>query len=76
MTVSSRLRTNVFSMRHKPKLIVSPWVKTERLHYECSACGHKFLLEDTNPRDGAKALWGAFTDHVRNEHPWSIYIRG
>jgi hypothetical protein len=62
-------------MPNKPKLMVSPWVKAEPLHYECSPCGHKFLLHEANPMDGAKALWAAFTDHVGNEHPWSIYIR-
>jgi hypothetical protein len=69
MSVGFELRTNAFAMHEEPKLIMSPWVKGKPLHYRCSACSHKFLLrEDANPTAGAKDLWAAFTDHVRNEH--------
>jgi hypothetical protein len=63
-------------MKEEPDLILSPWVKGEPFHYQCSACGHQFLLrEDISPAEGAKDLWGAFSDHVRNEHPlvdWAV----
>ena len=57
------------SMDERPKLMISPWVSGEPLHYECSPCGHRFVLSDEgDPSVNAKDLWAAFTEHVRNQH--------
>src|SRR6266576_280350 len=67
---SSLIKLMHSPMYEKPKLIVSPWVKGRPLHYECSVCGHKFMLnDDDTPDEGTKELWAAFTEHVRNQHP-------
>ena len=57
-------------MGERPRLIVSEVVPGHPILYQCSRCGRKFALrEDRAPKDAAKELLSAFSDHVREEHP-------
>ncbi len=38
--------------------------------YQCSVCRQRFVLpEDRSPKEAVAELWGAFKDHIREEHP-------
>jgi hypothetical protein len=43
--------------------------KGEPMTYQCSLCGHLFLVpDDRSPKDAAAELLAAFHDHVGEEH--------
>jgi hypothetical protein len=51
--------------------------KGEPMTYECSLCGHVFLVrDDLSPKDAAKELVAAFGEHVRTclGLPWVSFL--
>jgi hypothetical protein len=56
-------------MTGKPELILSPWIKGETFHYECSRCKQAFLPpEDRSPKEAMEEVLEAFEEHIREDH--------
>ncbi len=57
-------------MNEKAHLGIKFPERGEPIAYQCSVCWQKFVLpEDQSPKEAMAELWGAFKEHIREEHP-------
>jgi len=57
-------------MNDNAHLVIKSPEGGEPIAYQCSVCGQRFVLpEDRSPKEAVAELWGAFKEHIREEHP-------
>ena len=70
LSASAPSSFGVIQMNEKARLVIKSAESGEPISYQCSSCGQRFVLpEDRSPKEAVAELWGAFKDHIREEHP-------